>query len=67
MKTIKWKVRDMILKFPITYTKKQVVDWCNTDFRICPYCGKIDSSFEHLNTCDDNHLERELRLEQFYK
>ena len=32
-------------------TKKELVRFINTDFKICPICQKIDVTLKHVNNC----------------
>lgn len=32
-------------------TKKELVEFINTDFKICPICGKVDVTLKHVDKC----------------
>ena len=49
-------------------TKKEVLAFVNLDIKVCPYCGKVDCSLEHVEGCNYNKaLEYEIKQEFFYK
>lgn len=64
---MKAKINNKMIKFPNNWTKNNIVDFCNQNFKICPYCGKIDIRLEHLNICNSTQEQRELINEQHYK
>lgn len=64
----KWKIRNKILLFPDKWSKTEVVNWCNTDIKVCPNCGKVDAGLTHFSNC--NLLEQQLKFESeenYYK
>ena len=32
-------------------TKEELVEFINTDFKICPICGKVDVTLNHVDNC----------------
>ena len=32
-------------------TKEEIVEFINTDFKICPICGKVDVTLKHVDNC----------------
>lgn len=64
---MEWKIQNKVYNLPFT-TKKEVLDFVNSDIKVCPYCGKVDCSLEHINNCDYiQALEYDLKLEYFWK
>lgn len=48
---MKWKIKNKVYNLPFK-TKKEVLKFINQDFKICPYCRKIDCSLEHISECN---------------
>lgn len=64
---MKWLIQNKVYNLPFT-TKKEVLNFVNTDIKMCPYCGKIDCSLEHVNTCNyEKAMEYELKQEFLWK
>ena len=51
MKTVQYKIRGKIYLFPKAWSKDDVVNWVNTDIKVCQYCGKVDAGIGHYGTC----------------
>ena len=63
----KWKIKNSIYLFPNTWNKKQVLNWANTDIRVCPNCGKIDVGLNHFNDCNPAmEAQRQQRMQDYY-
>ena len=43
-----WVVKGEKIPFPSEWEKQKVVNWVNTDIRICPFCGKVDVPRDHF-------------------
>lgn len=49
-------------------TTKEVIKFINTDFRYCPYCGKIDCSLEHVSNCSlSNAQYKQMNDDNYWK
>lgn len=67
MSLTKWKIKDKIYSFPKEWNKKQVLNWVNDDFRLCPKCGKIDAGLNHFNNCNPTmEALRQQRMQEYY-
>jgi hypothetical protein len=53
--------------FPANWNKEKIVLFCNQDFKVCPYCGKIDIRIEHLNDCNETIAIRTEREDNYWK
>jgi len=49
-------------QFPTNWNVNEINQFLKSDFKICPYCSKVDIRMEHLNDCtgysfnsDDNN------------
>ncbi len=51
MKLIKWQVKDKIIELPCIWTKKQVMEFLNTDIRICNWCKRTNIKLDHFTNC----------------
>ena len=64
---MKWKIQNKVYDLPFN-TKEEVLKFVNDDFKLCPYCGKVDCSLEHVSDCDyAQAAEYELKQEYFWK
>jgi len=52
----KWKIQGSLYDFPDSWVKDDVMNWVNTDIKVCPDCGKIDAGISHFKDCS---IERE--------
>ena len=60
------KIRGEVLKFPKDWNKDKIVQWVNTDIRVCPICNKVDVEYDHFNSCDPV-MEKQKCLNKYYK
>lgn len=64
---MKWKIKDKIYNLPFD-NKDDVLKFVNTDFKICPYCNKIDCTLEHVSDCNEQlAYAEELRRDNLWK
>lgn len=64
MKLTKWKIRDKVIQLPTHWNKTNVLNFINTDIKVCEYCSKIDISIEHYPNC--NPIQEQQRQESLY-
>lgn len=66
MKIIKYKIRGEVLSFPKDWSKDEIVEWINTDFKVCPICNKVDVRHNHFDTCN-TVMQKQKELNNWYK
>ena len=67
MELIQYKIKDEIYSFPKTWNINEVVNWTNTNIRICPNCNKIDVDLNHFDDCNPKIAKyREQTMEKYY-
>ena len=47
----KWKIKNKVYLMPKQWDKNKVLRWCNSSFRICEFCGKVDATMDHYKDC----------------
>ena len=62
----KVKIRGEVLNFPKDWNVDKIVEWVNTDFKVCPICNKVDVRHNHFNSCNPN-MERQKFDNKYYK
>ena len=45
-------INNEVIEFPKKWSLKEITNFINQNFKICPYCGKIDIRLNHLNDCN---------------
>ena len=45
-----WKIKNTVYNLPFR-TKKEVLNFVNTDIKLCPVCNKVDCSLSHVDKC----------------
>ena len=42
-------------KFPKEWNLLKITQFLNQDFKMCPYCSKVDIRLSHLNDCNGHN------------
>ena len=65
MKT--WKIKDKIYLFPKSWDKDKVIQYVNTDIKVCPLCSKIAAGLNHFSKCNpEDEALKQQRIEDYY-
>lgn len=64
MKLTRWKVRNMIIELPSSWNKQRVLQFVNSDIKVCCQCGRVDISFDHYSNC--NPIKEQQRQNSIY-
>lgn len=68
MNLTKWKLKDKVYSFPSDWTKDIILQFANTDIRVCPICSKIDVWLDHFDKCNPTAESiRQARIQDYYK
>ncbi len=59
MKTTHWIIQGKKYRFPKNWDKTQVLQFANTDIKVCFNCGKVDCGLDHFDNC--NPQEEQIR------
>ncbi len=55
---MKWKIQGKVYDLPFD-DKEDVLKFVNIDIKVCPYCGKVDCTLEHVSNCNAELAEAE--------
>jgi hypothetical protein len=64
----KWIVKNEIFYFPDKWDKSKVINFLNTDIKVCDFCGKIDINNNHFTSCNKSIENNRINnIDNYYK